>query len=339
MSQLLKMGYRNLKIYPGGLRDWVDHGLPTEASPGAPSIEVLFGVPVAETSVATPLPMLRSVRGGSQLVDSRRGKVRNWLETLADRPVKDLAAIWLGMVAIFGVLYWLAGLMAGHGLVVSGHPLAADANGFLTALYFSFVTATSVGYGDVTPTGIARALAVLEAAAELLVFGILISKFVSRRQELLIEEIHRTTFEDRLGRLRTNLHLALSELQDIADVCSGAAIPPARVRPRIESAAMVFVGEMRAIHYLLYRAQQTPDELVLESILAGLASGLREMEGLLECLPQEFRDSPLFKSSISAMSALASEICGECVPRVYAEVLKDWMDVIQESGHRLAASS
>src|SRR5438094_520667 len=82
---------------------------------------------------------------------------------------------------------------------IAGRDVDADARGLLTALYFSFVTATSVGYGDVVPLGFARALAIAEAATGLLLFGCLISKLISTRQEQLIEEIHRTTFEDRLG--------------------------------------------------------------------------------------------------------------------------------------------
>ena len=75
------------------------------------------------------------------------------------------------------------------------------------------LSATSIGFGDVVPVGPARVIAVAEALAGLLIFGAIVSKLVSRRQEQLIEEIHRVSFENRLGRLRTNLHLALSELR------------------------------------------------------------------------------------------------------------------------------
>ena len=41
----------------------------------------------------------------------------------------------------------------------------------MTALYFSFVTATSVGYGDVVPMGVIRIVAIAEAITGLLIFG------------------------------------------------------------------------------------------------------------------------------------------------------------------------
>ena len=59
--------------------------------------------------------------------------------------------------------------------------------GGMTAIYFSFVTALSIGYGDVTPVGPLRVLAIVEGAAGLLIFGCVISKLVSRRQETLTQ--------------------------------------------------------------------------------------------------------------------------------------------------------
>ena len=76
--------------------------------------------------------------------------------------------------------------------------------------------ATSVGYGDVVPVGATRVLAIAEAVTGLLVFGAVVAKFVSRRQDTIVREIHRVTFEERLDRVQTNLHLVLSELQAIA---------------------------------------------------------------------------------------------------------------------------
>ena len=156
--------------------------------------------------------------------------------------------------------------------------------GFLAALYFSAVTATSVGYGDIVPVGIARVVAIGEGIAGLILFGCVVSKFVSRRQEQLIGEIHHIAFEDRLGRVRTNLHLVRTELQVTARLCEGQDIPPPEAVSRVESLAMVFVGELHAVHDLLYRPQQTPDESELEAILAGLASTFRDFNELLLCV-------------------------------------------------------
>jgi len=239
------------------------------------------------------------------------------------------------MIAGCGVVLWLAALLGGAVLLEGGRAVGADGHGFLTALYFSFVTATSVGFGDVVPVGPARALAVAEAAAGLLIFGVVVSKFVSRRQERLTEEIHHIAFEERLERVRMNLHLLLTGMQAISVEAQVSGLDRGRILPRVESLAMVFSGELHAIHDLLYRPQTAPPESVLESILASLAAAMREFEELLERVPEARAESPVLRGSLRGIRSLAGEICGDCVPRQLAPDLKLWMDRIQAAARRL----
>jgi HAMP domain-containing protein len=225
----------------------------------------------------------------------------------------------------------LMALLPGGALSRNGETLAADAAGALSAVYFSAVTATSIGYGDIVPIGLARVLAIAEGIAGLILFGCVVSKFVSRRQEEVIGEIHRIAFEDRLGRVRTNLHLVRTEIQATARACEGVDMPPPEAIARVESAAMVFVGELRVVHDLLYRPQQAPDEAVLEAILATLASVFREFAELLACEQVRAIDRPRgLRTSLDTMARVAKEICGDCVPREFAPRLRSWMDQIQQ---------
>src|SRR6202021_1632313 len=100
---------------------------------------------------------------------------------------------WSGTILLSGTCFWLGALIGEHGLVEGGRPLDADLNGFVSALYFSFVTATSIGYGDIVPIGAGRVIAVAEAVTALLIFGAVVAKFVSHTQEELVSEIHPTT--------------------------------------------------------------------------------------------------------------------------------------------------
>ena len=258
------------------------------------------------------------------------------LDALGERSVASLIRLWLWMILSFGGIYWLAGVFMGHGIREAGEPIASDLGGLLTAIYFSFVTALSIGYGDVVPVGAFRAVAIAEGAAGLLIFGVVISKLVSRHQEELTAEIHRIAFEDRLGRVRTNLHLVHSELQSIAAMCADPQVRPAEAMIRAESAASVFLGEMRTVHDLLYRPQQVPEEEVLESILANVAAGCHELGDLLSCLPASAVRSHAMDGTLNSMSIMAREICGECVPRHYAADLRYWMDQIQREADRLS---
>jgi hypothetical protein len=218
------------------------------------------------------------------------------------------ARLWIQVVVACGVGYWALLWIDPRALSSGGAAVGTDVRGLLSAVYFSAVTATSVGYGDIVPAGAARVLAIGESIAGLILFGCVVSKFVSRRQEALIAEIHHIAFEERLGRVRTNLLLVRAELQATARLCEGREMPPREAVARAESAAMVFVGELRAVHDLLYRPQVQPEEAVLEAILAGLASVFREFVELLACLGAERSGrGPAMTSSVAAMSRLARE--------------------------------
>jgi hypothetical protein len=326
------MGYTNVRHYRGGIADWKEAGLPVASAPAAAELSP----PLEPQSVAqsAPIPARRTKPG--QPAISRR---RQWGNTLLDL-IESLSAtqiffVWLGMVLVCGGLYWLTGFSSRPGLVDSGRPIAGTLDGLLSALYFSFVTTTSVGYGDVLPLGPVRILSIFEAVTGLLIFGALVAKFVSRRQDELVRDIYHVTFETRLDRVQTNLHLVLSELQSIATLCDEGVTQPQRVGARLESAVLVFGGELRAIHSLLYSPQRAPEEAVLEAILIALASALRTLSDLLTCLPLDLDRSPTLQSALRNICALAEDICAECVPQVYAPGLTIWMDRIQETARRI----
>ncbi|MBV8773113.1 MAG: hypothetical protein JO166_12415 [Deltaproteobacteria bacterium] len=241
-----------------------------------------------------------------------------------------LFTIWLGLIFACGVLYWLSALAKHPGLAEEGKSVAANLDGLWTAIYFSFVTATSVGYGDVLPVGAARILAVAEAAGGLLIFGLLIAKFVSYRQDILVRQIHNVTFEERLDRVQTNLHLVVSELLAIGAACDDGVARLPRIAPRLESTTLVFAGELRAIHHLLYEPEQAPDEAVLNAILANLSSALTTMREVLQGAPQSIPRTATLNDALRTVSVLAQEICADCVPHVYAPGLRTWMDRIQQ---------
>jgi hypothetical protein len=291
--------------------------------------------PIAPASLPTVPAQPRRESGtpqGStfQAVSGHSNPVTRFIFALADRSVSRLFRLWLEIVVGCGIVYWLLGEASAGALRGSDGPVSGGLAGLLSALYFSAVTATSVGYGDIVPIGFARVVAIGEAVAGLILFGCVVSKFVSRRQEELLGETHRMAFEDRLGRVRTNLHLVRTELQETARLCEGRDMPPPQALARVESATMIFVGELHAVHDLLYRPQQAPGETEFEALLAGLVSVFREFNELMVCVQVKPNErTPALASSLNTMARLAREICGDCVPRQFAPALKTWMDQIQ----------
>jgi Ion channel len=328
VRQLRVLGYTNVRHYHGGMADWKEAGGPVERS-AAPTPTTSPPVRLLEPPRERPRSPLVSVSHRRQWGNA----VLEWIER---QSTSHLFLAWLVMIIFCGGVYWLASMSRYHGLVANGTSIDVNLRGLGTALYFSFVTATSIGYGDVVPVGAVRILAIAEAVTELLIFGAVVAKFVSRRQDALVHEIHRVTFEERLDRVQMYLHLVFTELQAIAVMCDDGKIRPERISARLESAVLVFTGELRAIHALLYRTQQAPEEAVLGAILASLATSLRELSELLTCLPPDFTRSPTLTGTLGTLARLADEICSECVPQVYAPALTLWMDRIQEIGRQIA---
>jgi potassium channel LctB len=314
------------------MADWIESGEPTEGATEIAAPPELAGA----VTTGPPLQVSSSgVLGRGPALVSRMDRFDKSLLNLVDsRSTLQLFLIWMGGILACGCCYWLVALVGGSGLMEKGQPVGTDFNGFASSIYFSFVTATSIGYGDIVPVGAARLIAIGEAIAALLVFGAVVAKFVSHRQEELVSEIHQVTFEERLDRVETNLHMVVSELLSVTAMCESKA-PVNRISTRLESAGLLFLGELRTTRDLLYRPRLVVEEGVLAAILATLASGLTVLAELLDCLPAEFSRSQPFAITLDRVSGLAKEICGECVPHTYTPRLVFWMDHIQATASRI----
>jgi hypothetical protein len=321
---LQQLGYTHVRHYHGGIADWKEAGLPIEPALSPVGLEAVDGSSLTRTRYSAPTLRRRELWG------------RAILDMVDALSTARVFAIWLVLIISCGGVYWLIDSTTVRGLKEAGVRIGANLDGLLTALYFSFVTATSVGYGDVLPVGPTRIVAVVEAVAGLLIFGLLIAKFVSYRQDILVREIHSVTFEERLDRVQTNLHLVVSELLAIAALCDDGAARFERIAPRLETTTLVFTSELHAIHELLFNPRLIPDEGVLGAILANLASALRTLDEVLGCLPLNLRNSAALNTGLKTLSALANDICADCVPQVYAPSLTAWMDRIQQAARALA---
>ena len=329
---LQELGYSKVREYRGGIADWVAAGEPTESVTGSAS------EPDPVTAISAGPPLAASPSGGVGRGPARLSRMRRLDNSVLDlvqrRSTLQLFLIWMGTILLSGFAYWVGALIGEHGLLEGGRPVGADLHGFASALYFSFVTAISIGYGDIVPVGGARVIAVAEATTALLIFGAVIAKFVSHRQEELVSEIHRVTFEERLDRVETNLHTVISEILSIIAMCDAKA-PLNRISTRLESATILFLGELRTTRDLLYQPRLAVEEGVLAGILATLASALSELADLLASLPPEFSRTQPLTITLDRLTSLAEEICGECVPHTYTPRLVFWMDRIQATARRI----
>ena len=83
-------------------------------------------------------------------------------------------------------------------LTTYGHGVNAASLGFLDGVFFSIVTVTSLGYGDLYPIGFSRAIAAAEVLFGLAFMGIMIAKVTSRRLSYHVQRLFVSDAQQRL---------------------------------------------------------------------------------------------------------------------------------------------
>ena len=266
VALLRGLGYSRVREFAGGMEEWTERGGRIERAA------------LADHAAAPPRPAGKLAR----LARFSPAAAFAWA---SDQPLRILFDIWLAIGTLFAIAYWSAAGLGGGGLAAGAVPVARDLAGLGTAFGFSFAMALSASYGEVAAMGWMRYAALVETALCLVLFSALISRVLGARQEALLSEVHRLAFENRIGRVRTNLHLVLAELGEISGDCENPAVPPRRLRTRMEGVAMIFAGEMQAVRDLVHGHPGEADDSTLEALFTCLAAGLQELADLLTCLP------------------------------------------------------
>jgi len=75
------------------------------------------------------------------------------------------------------------------------------------AVYFSFVAATTTGFGDIVPIGLFKLMATFEVIFGLLLIALVTSKLVSIKQDAVLSELYELSFDERINKLRSSLLL------------------------------------------------------------------------------------------------------------------------------------
>lgn len=138
----------------------------------------------------------------------------NFFERLTRLSYSQLFLLWLIVNITFTAVYFaLNTFLPAHGPTI---PTDLDAGTRLfESFYFSVVTATSTGYGDILPQGFSKILSMLECIMALLVFAVLVGKLVSQRQDLTLQQVHRMTFEGIFYEIRHVLFIVRKDLDSL----------------------------------------------------------------------------------------------------------------------------
>ncbi len=120
--------------------------------------------------------------------------------------------IWLGIVISFGFIYKF---FSGTTSFLQLNQTQSVVHNLLDSIYFSFVSATTTGFGDITPLGSFRVLSTLEVVISLLIVAIVTSKLISLKQNVILDELYEITFLERINRMRSALLLFRQDIHNL----------------------------------------------------------------------------------------------------------------------------
>jgi hypothetical protein len=130
-------------------------------------------------------------------------------------PYSLLFVFWGGTIVLFAFAYFLLSFIPGHGPIgIDGSLLSRFGN----SLYYSVITATNTGYGDIVPVGFSRLFAATQSITELFLFALFVAKLVTHRQDLALSEIHKLSFELTFHNMREDLFIARKDFDMIVRV-------------------------------------------------------------------------------------------------------------------------
>ena len=134
-------------------------------------------------------------------------------ERLTGQTYQKLLMIWCSLAFGFGFIYFILSFVPGHGPTIEMETSVLEH--LVNSIYYSIITATSTGYGDIVPQGISKVLAALQSICALFVFAVFVTKLVSHRQDIALREIHRLTFEDIFHNTREDLFILRKDFDTI----------------------------------------------------------------------------------------------------------------------------
>lgn len=237
---------------------------------------------------------------------------------------------WIVMILFFGIIYALGSD------VFFEEPVT-----FSEAIYFSFTVSPTRGFEDLTPIGFGRFIAIVESILTLFTYGIVISKLVTFKQRVILEEVYTISFSERINRLRSMLYLFRADLNRIIMHIQDGKKNPSLLK---ESTVYVhhFMNTMHDIDTLLHHREDddqfiksvdfTTFELILNSIIVS-------MDKLIEFLftVQQHKiplNTNLFSASINKISFI-----NETILHHYKEIddirIKNKLDILDTLNKKL----
>lgn len=247
---------------------------------------------------------------------------KGFLTTRIGRKIEDVSFGDLLVVALLALIisseYYFIFTPLGHGLNVKN---SWSVDLVLDSIYFSFVTFTTLGYGDLSPVGVGRFTAVALVLCGLVIVALTIGKIASERQQSMLLLLHTSDCQRRISGFIEKLDGYLKCIKD-SSKCS-RSIKADKVKLQLDGlrylleaienyvafhlyqSKMIDFGNDTAVTMLLRKKEELADALVMlfrsdvaDEVICSRSLALSRKLAFFEALILKFQD----KKAISGQS-------------------------------------
>ncbi|MEK6950579.1 MAG: potassium channel family protein [Nanoarchaeota archaeon] len=217
-------------------------------------------------------------------------KVATWIDRVT---FIHILVVWASIIVLFGLFYYY---FADGTNYLYYNLKQLPVKDILDSIYFSFITATSTGFGDVLPSGVFKIISIVEVVFGLLLLAFVTSKLISIKQDAILNEIYDISFQERINRLRSTLLLFRQHLSRLISKIEDRSIQKREIQ-EVYVYISQFEDTLNEIVSLLDRDRKhqftkeinpVSAELILNSITSSLEK-LREFLVLSNQQQQEWK--------------------------------------------------
>ncbi len=229
---------------------------------------------------------------------------------------------WIGLIVTCAFVYHALGYLPGNGLVDSVSP-ETNPHDFRTALYFSIVTGTTVGYGDILPHGFSRGLAAIEAILSFVLLAGFVTQIASRRQDIAIADLHSLAKDSLFNNFRHALYISRKDIDRIINKIDAHSTLDAHdwrnvymSLRHIQTQIRKHVPELYANDRHLGAIDEDHEQLILDSVERTLKR-VRELVDALETTGTTCSSDERCSTELESIVRVSRRSFGTLLPRPY----------------------
>ncbi|MBN2880661.1 two pore domain potassium channel family protein [Candidatus Woesearchaeota archaeon] len=234
--------------------------------------------------------MKKYIPVGDWVKEVRSKRITQWIDKIS---FVHILMLWIMIILSFGLLYHFAIDNSNHLAYQDGNITRSPTD----SIYFSFVTATTTGFGDILPIGLFKVIAIVEVIVGMLLLALVTSKLVSIKQDVILNEIYELSFNEKINNLRSSLILFKQNIDHVAMKVEDGTIKKRELNQlhilyfssfeHILHEIDYFIGKTGTNHFVK-RIDPVRIELILGSIITAFEK-LDELFGLLDSKGLEWR--------------------------------------------------